>query len=103
MGFNNVRDLSKIIENELNQDISLDEVLFAIDEIEKILLIEKEMEERTTNELFKSKNSCIRMVTLGEYLDEIKNNINKLNFFLEILNSKKRVLEYKTRRIISEN
>ncbi len=103
MGVNNVIGLSKIIENESNQGIDLAEVCFAINEIEKILDIEKSREIITERELLKTKNSCIRLVTLGEYLDTIKKNIDKLDFFLEVLYSKKRILEYKTKKIIPKD
>lgn len=99
MSKNSILMLSKIISDELEEDSSVSQINFAIKEIEKLLLTENVRKNLTKKELSKkSLKSYIHIFDLNDYLEQIENNIFKLENFLEILEGKKRLIEFKTQK-----
>ena len=128
MNSNSISKVSNIISDDVNsnfkkKETSLDDVIFAIDEINRILKQEKVRQDQTEKQLKyeknKKENLCdeIDFITkrdrsnliksfllkqiepdnevlhLEEYLKNINDNIKKLTSFLEVLFTKKRVIE----------
>lgn len=73
-----------------NQDSSygIEEIEFAIIKLEELLSFEKVRETQTLKQLEKTKNSD---KSLDEYLNQIQTNILKLEAFIKILESKKKL------------
>lgn len=133
MNSDSISKVSNIISKNVNscftkRETSLNEVVFAIDEIKRILKQEEvrqnQTEEEIKTEKIKKKNlhNEIDFVTkrdssnliksflieqfepdsevlhLQEYLKNIKDNIKKLESFLEVLLTKKRVIEFNIKK-----
>lgn len=102
MSKNSILTLSKIISSEIDGKSTIGEIDFAIDEIEKLLHTENIRKNLTKKELSKKNSeSCIHVFDLNDYLEQIENNILKLENFLEILSGKKRLMEFNTRKPFS--
>ncbi len=101
MGKNFILTVSKIISEEVNGKSTISEINFAVKEIEKLIITERVRESLTREEIEKKKiNGYISLFDLKEYLEQIEENIFKLENFLDILNTKKRLMEFKTKKSI---
>ncbi|MCP4970389.1 MAG: hypothetical protein GY932_07340 [Arcobacter sp.] len=92
MRHNSIIKLSEIISKEVSFDIN--EISFAIQEIEKLILKEEIREKITKKEISNNIDSCsTNYFNLNKYLDQIQKNITQLNTFNNILDEKKRLLD----------
>ncbi len=92
MRHNSIIKLSEIISKEVSFDIN--EINFAIKEIEKLILKEEIREKITQKEISNNIDSCsTNYSNLNKYLDQIQKNITQLNTFNNILDEKKRLLD----------
>ncbi len=92
MRHNSIIKLSEIISKEVSFDIN--EINFAIKEIEKLILKEEIREKITKKEISNNIDSCsTHYSNLNKYLDQIQKNITQLNTFNNILDEKKRLLD----------
>ena len=99
MSENTIFQISQMISNNVHltrtQKESLSEIEFSISKINSLLEKEKIRKNLVKNELKLNTNSNIN--DLKEYLNSIENNIVKLDFFLELLENKKRVVTFDTK------
>lgn len=128
MNPNSISKVSSIISDEINynfeqREISIDDIVFAIDEINMVLKLEKVRQNQTKIQIEYEKNKKVdlyheidfitkrdgsnlikpfllkqikadnEVIHLEEYLKKINANIENLEEFLEILFTKKRVIE----------
>ena len=94
MGKNNVVKLSKIITDDITKN-TLKEVKTALEDIENMLSSQEITKEHILEELNTNKTQ-----KLLNYLEQTEKNILSLNIFADELNSKKRLLEYETKRAL---
>ena len=94
MGKNNVVKLSKVITDDITKN-TLNEVKNALADIENMLSSQKITKEHILEELNTNKTQ-----KLLNYLEQTEKNILSLNIFADELNSKKRLLEYETKRAL---
>ena len=94
MGKNNVVKLSKIITDDITKN-TLKEVKTALEDIENMLSSQEITKEHILEELNTNKTQ-----KLLNYLEQTERNILSLNIFADELNSKKRLLEYETKRAL---
>lgn len=94
MGKNNVVKLSKVITDDITKN-TLNEVKNALADIESMLSSQESTKEHILEELNTNKTQ-----KLLNYLEQTERNILSLNIFADELNSKKRLLEYETKRAL---
>lgn len=93
-----VLKISRIISSESNSYHTIKEINFAISELKQLLSLEQIREKQTKNRIEeKSELNGISIDSLNNYLSEIQTNISNLNFFLELLDDKKRIKKIKSK------